>query len=258
MITVEAVLCLIPFMLMIMGIISLVNVFIVHNKIQYALYGAGSELSSYTYLYEVLGLHSADLKLNEDIDSNTEPVDTAITQITDFMEALSKLEEDVDAVGTADGDVLAETIKGIYEDGNTVYNSTKDILETGRRFAKEPKSLIRGIVYLGIEKADDAAKNLLLRIMVSGLVEKYLAGENGGLSADEYLKGYDVKGGMEGLDFSGSTLFEDAGKMINIVVEYDVELYFFGLFMKDNSVHVVQRVEIPAWLNGDGTEYKAE
>ena len=50
MITVEAVLCLIPFMLLILGIISLINVFIVHNRIQYALYGAGSELGSYTYI----------------------------------------------------------------------------------------------------------------------------------------------------------------------------------------------------------------
>ena len=45
MITVEGVLSLVPFIIVILGIISFINIFAVHNKIQYALYQIGSELS---------------------------------------------------------------------------------------------------------------------------------------------------------------------------------------------------------------------
>lgn len=255
MITVEAVLCLIPFMLLILGIISLINVFIVHNRIQYALYGAGNELGSYTYIYEALGIHDADKKLNEDIDTNTKPVDTALSQITDFMSELSKLEGDVESLGDDDADVL-ETIKSICTDGTKTYTTTKEILETGKKFAKDPKSLLRGIVYLGIENVELAGKNLLLQIMVSGLVDKYLAEAAGNKTANEYLLGYDVKDGINGLDFSESEFFKSAENSIKIVVEYDIKLYFWGLFLKDNTLHVVQRVDIPAWLDGDRKAYK--
>ena len=43
--TVEAVLSLVPFIIVILGIISFTNIFLVHNKIQYALYQMGNELS---------------------------------------------------------------------------------------------------------------------------------------------------------------------------------------------------------------------
>lgn len=255
MITVEAVLCLIPFMLLILGIISLINLFIVHNRIQYALYGAGNELGSYTYIYEALGIRDADKKLNEDIDTNTEPVDKAITQITDFMGELSRIEGDVENLGDDNSDIF-ETIKNIRDDGNNTYKTTTEIFKTGKEFAKDPKSLLRGIVYLGIENVEQAGKNLLLQIMVSGLVDKYLAESAGNKSADEYLLGYDVKDGINGLDFSESEFFKGTENTIKIVVEYDIRLYFWGLFLKDNTLHVIQRVDIPAWLDGDGKTYR--
>ena len=39
--------------------------------------------------------------------------------------------------------------------------------------------------------------------------------------------------------------------MIDIVVEYDIEVYILKLFLKDPTIHVVQRCVVPAWLNGD-------
>ena len=56
MMTVEAVLSLVPFIIAVLGIISFINIFAVHNKIQYALYQMTNELTSYTYFYEALGV----------------------------------------------------------------------------------------------------------------------------------------------------------------------------------------------------------
>ena len=85
MMTVEAVLSLVPFIMVILGIISFTDIYRVHNKIQHAMYQVGSELSGYTYFYEAVGLRGADLGLKGDIDSQTAPVDSAISSITDFM-----------------------------------------------------------------------------------------------------------------------------------------------------------------------------
>jgi len=36
------------------------------------------------------------------------------------------------------------------------------------------------------------------------------------------------------------------------VVQYDIDLGFLGLVMPMDQLHVVQRVSVPGWLNGDG------
>ena len=54
--TVEAILGLVPFILVILGIISFIDISAVHNKIQYAMHQMGNEISAYTYFYEALGL----------------------------------------------------------------------------------------------------------------------------------------------------------------------------------------------------------
>ena len=76
------------------------------------------------------------------------------------------------------------------------------------------------------------------------------------MSADEYLINYGVKDGINGLNFKNSSfLSDDQYRMIDLVVEYDIEVYFFKLFRKDPTIHVVQRCEVPAWLDGDGVTY---
>ena len=76
------------------------------------------------------------------------------------------------------------------------------------------------------------------------------------MSADEYLKYFGVRDGIDGLDFSESRLFSDDDyQMIDLVVEYDLEIYILKLFFKDPSIHVVQRCSVPAWLDGDGVTY---
>ena len=91
MMTVEAVLSLVPFIIAVLGIISFINIFAVHNKIQYALYQMTNELTSYTYFYEALGVRSADLGLKADIDAQTQPLDDAVNDIQSFMESIGTL-----------------------------------------------------------------------------------------------------------------------------------------------------------------------
>ena len=44
-------------------------------------------------------------------------------------------------------------------------------------------------------------------------------------------------------------------KMIDFVVQYDIDMSFIR-FVMPKDIHVVQRVTVPAWLDGDGRTYK--
>lgn len=254
MLTVEAVLSLVPFILVILGIISFINIFALHNKIQYALYQMGNELSGYTYFYEALGVRSADLGLKKDISTQTEQLDGAIGDFQNFMEQIGKFEDSLN--GLSGG---SQGVQGAVSQGQAVVGQGQKLAESASPFIRDPMALVRGFIYLGIEKAEHAAKSFLIELISNGLMEVYLDGSFSGhnaMTADEYLRYYGVKDGMSGLDFGKSELFCDKNyRMIDLVVEYDVEIFFFKLFLKDPTIHVIQRCSIPAWLNGDGVTY---
>ncbi|MBO5143911.1 MAG: pilus assembly protein [Lachnospiraceae bacterium] len=233
MMTVEAVLCLVPFILVILGIISFINIFIVHSKIQVALYETANELSAYTYFYQALGVRAADGKLGKDIEAGT-------AELTAFLEDI-------------------ETARSNLEGGTFSTEDFTGVTGSGRELVSSPQTLIRNVVYLGIGKAEEAGKTILIAAISEALTENYLDTSfltREGKSADAYLKAFGVRNGMKGMDFGQSKIFMDSEfKMIDIVVEYDLDVYFFRLLFKDPSIHIVQRAIVPAWLDGDGGSY---
>ena len=177
------------------------------------------------------------MELGSDINAQTAPVDTAISNISTFIGDLNSLSTSVIQSGQAAG----ESIAG---------------------FAQDPQSLLSGMVYLGIEGAENAGKQALIGWMGSGMVEKYLDESflpSGSRSADAFLRSCGVRNGIGGLDYGGSRLFQGSDRrLIGLAVEYDVEVYILKLFLKDPTIHVVQRATIPAWLDGDGVKYTKE
>ena len=99
--TVEAILGLVPFILVILGIISFIDIFAVHNKIQYAMHQMGNEISAYTYFYEALGIRSADLGLKADADKQTEPLDKTLGPLNSYI-SLSEDASDTSGVPLAE------------------------------------------------------------------------------------------------------------------------------------------------------------
>lgn len=245
MLTVEAVLSLVPFIMVILGIISFINIFMIHNKIQFAMQQMGNELSCYTYFYQALGVRSADKELNREIDKQTVSVDTAISDIGSFLTAIESMQD-------------AESVRNTVDTGNQALDSVTELV-------KDPRQTLRGIIYLVMEMGEEAGKSALMDLISTGMIEGYLdtrflGGQS--MSADEYLRYFGVKDGIDGLDFGKSSLFSKNAsngnlefKMIDIVLEYDIEVYILKLFLKDPTIHVVQRCVVPAWLDGDGQVY---
>lgn len=265
MLTVEAVLSLVPFIIVILGIISLINLFIIHNKIQFAIQQVGNELTCYTYFYQALGLRAGDRELNSEMDKQTEQVDQTLEDLTGFFEEAGRLKESAEGVADAQPSDLLDSLKEVKEGLESTGEAGKTAFHSVKEAMKDPKQTLRGVIYLLMEKGEEKLKSLLAGVIVSGMAESYLSNTflaDGAMTADAYLKKFGVRDGMDGLDFGKSSLFsKDAPhdnlkfRMIDIVVEYDVEVYILKLFFKDPTIHVVQRCAVPAWLDGDGQSY---
>ena len=262
MITVEAVLSLVPFIMVILGIISFINIYMVHNKIQYAMYQVGSELSAYTYFYEALNIRGAEAQFQGDADKETTELDQTIVDTTEFISQLGNLETSFSNVGSSGLAGLENDFNQVKTDAENTKNAAGNAVNSIKVLVSDPKDMARNVVYYILEVALDKGKTAILGEVAQGMISNYLDSTfstSQPLTADEYLRWVGVKDGLDGLTFSNSHLFADSEhKMIDIVVEYDIEVYLFKLFKKDPTIHVVQRCVLPAWLDGDGIHYKGE
>lgn len=260
MMVVEAVITFTVFLMVVIAIIYLINVFIVHNKIQFAMNTAAHELASYSYLYQALGIRGAEQQIASDGAAYTVPIDDTATQVVDTLNKIQTLTGDIS--GTAESvkqlEVSQESItnaynsaKQTYEDGKATVESTKKSVQQVTDLFSDPQSLLVGVIYMGASGASYAVKSVGAQAAASVLTKQHL-----GSDADAVLRAYGVKDGAAGLDFSGSTMYCDKNKkMIDFVVQYDIDMSFIG-FVVPKDIHVVQRVTVPAWLDGDGRTYQ--
>lgn len=261
MMVVEAVITFTVFLMVVIAIIYLINVFVIHNKIQFAMNTAAHELASYSYLYQALGIRGAEQQIASDGASYTGPIDDTATQVVDTLNKIQTLSGDIS--GTAESvkqlEVSQESIsnaynsaKQTYEDGMATVESTKNSVQQVTDLFSDPQSLLVGVIYMGASGASYAVKSVGAQAAASVLTKQHL-----GSNADEILRAYGVKDGASGLDFSGSTMYCDEDKkMIDFVVQYDIDMSFIR-FVVPKDIHVVQRVTVPAWLDGDGRTYNS-
>lgn len=267
MLTVEATMTLIPFVLVIMGIISFINIFMVHNKIQYAMYEAANEIAAYTYFYEALGIRDGDKVFNADASENRKPIDLEINNVTDFMEKVNSFEntgEDLKtAVHNVDYAAMEENLKNMQNDASETVESGQALWDSTMALARDPKSIIRGVTYMVAQEGEKKLKSVFLQLLSKSMVANYCDTTHfidasflkNPCSADEYLKRNGVVDGISGLSFKQSSFLSDDNlKMIDIVVTYKIEVGFFKMFLKDPTIEVCQRVQVPAWVDGDGCE----
>lgn len=255
-IIVEASLTLTMFICLLASIIALTNLFVVHNKIQYALTQASNTISHYGYLYTAVGLQSAEQQMNEKITNDTKDLNKTAGSILEFSDSLDEF------VGNAGGTVdslkgqdfsniqsqLESTINGF----NQTTGNAKTVISDIKNLVKNPKGLLIAIVQTFVAEAKSTIKSYISQAISQYLVEDYISNTSG-TSADDYLKHIGVVNGAEGLDFNGSTIFDDEDcKIVDLVVQYDVEIRF-GFISK--KIHILQRSVAVAWTDGDGKYY---
>lgn len=247
MVAVETILSFTVFIVVIAALVYFINIFTVHNRIQFAINSAAHELASYSYFYEALGIRRADAKFHKDWASDVDRMDETTVAVAKSLNEMSKTydsavstyESGVNTINGAKG-VLDEAgefeisldsfseLQNIYSDAQGVVDqgketkeqldktieqaevaidATKDASSKVVGLMKNPQSMISGMVGLALYEANDQVKTMVGTACAEALTEKYLV--NNGLTADQYLRSYGVVDGYAGLDFSSSSVFRD-------------------------------------------------
>lgn len=231
-VVVEASIVLPVFIIAVFLIVNIMNILMLHNRIQFAINSSAHELASYSYVYSALNINGMEETVEGDGNPYTSKIDKTSNQILDCLDQIQALSK-----GSGDIDAAAES-------GVETYKSVKDLLS-------DPKSLAIGAGYIAAEAGMYEAKKGIATMIIRELSKKYL--DQGDISADEYLQQYGVKAGYGGLDFKGTTMLNDNNhQIIDVVVQYDIDLIGFSLIIDTPKLHVVQRVSVSAWLDGDG------
>ena len=242
-IVVETIGAFVPFVLLVISILSLVNIVAVQARVHYALTQAANTLSMYCYTLEVTGIANDLTTLNNKANK--------VTKEADEMKA--------DIFGVLDG-INSLSFGNVRVHGEAVVNRANG---WGEDIIANPKETLQTLLNFGLDELRNAATAQLL---VRPLVGRYLS--NGDMTGDEYLRRGHVVDGLDGLVFYDFDLFSlnswgendsiliDRNGDIKIVVRYEIEYRFGSLPLPfEPKLKVTQTVKTKAWLNGSGEGY---
>ena len=215
-IVVETVGTFIPFVLLIVSILSLVNIVTLQARVHNALTQTANTLSMYSYVLKATGV--ADSMIIA--DSKAHSTGESIRSVMDGIAFLSK-------GGGYDADAGARALSAAEE------------------LIGDPRTMIQNFANYGIGELRSLASEQLVR----PLVGRYLA--NGELSAEEYLRSVRVVN----FNYSDCVIIDRNGN-IKITVDYEVEYTFGALRLPFGpTLKITQTVVTKAWLGGSGTGY---
>jgi hypothetical protein len=247
MMVVEALFSFTIFVMVIAAIVYLIAIFTVHNKIQFAINSVAHELASYSYLYQAFGIRSADSTISSDGATYVKNIDDTTNQVIDTLNKIEAL----NTGGTSLESLSVSDVQNKWSQINSAYESGKESSSMIYNLVSNPNDLLVGIIYMAADAAATETKSLFAQYASIALTGKYL--KNNDMTADEYLRSMGVIDGYDGLDFSNSSVFCDSGKrLVDIVVEYDIDLSFVKLLIPKGKLHMVQRVTVAGWIDGDG------
>jgi len=234
---VETVCAFIPFVFLIISILSLINIVTLQARVHYALTQAAKTLSVYSYILEVTGVANDLTALDNKAGK------TAVT----VNELRSDLNSILNGIGT-----LAD-----------MWGSANRIFGAGEQAIGNPEALVEQLTSYGINEM----RNQIFETMVRPLVGRYLM--SGELSGDEYLQSVRVINrhtgatGLAALEFYqfnnlglGNSVLIDENGNVKLTVEYEVEYSFGALPLPFRpTLRITQTAVTKAWLNGSGGGY---
>ena len=207
----------IPFVLLVISILSLVNIVTMQARVHNALTQAANTMAMYSY-----ALHSMDATGTlMAIDRKANLAGENIEPVINGIESLSK--------GNGPGP----------DNGSRILNSAEAALG-------DSKATIQNFLSYGISNLQGHATGVLLQ----PLVGRYLA--TGDMSGEQYLKSVRV----DDIDLSSSVIIDRNGN-VKLTANYEIEYTFGALrFPFKPSLRVTQTVVTKAWLGGSGEGYR--
>jgi len=215
-IVVETVGTFIPFVLLVVSILSLVNIVTMQARVHNALTQAAKTISMYSYVLKATGVADSLMSADSKASSTAENINAVMNGI----ESLSR--------------------GGGFDAG-----AVNRALSAAEDMAGNPKTMIQNFANYGIGELRSLASEQLVR----PLVGRYLA--NGDISGDEYLKSVRVVN----FNFGDCVIIDRNGN-IKLTVDYEIEYTFGALRLPFGpTLKISQTVVTKALLGGSGDGY---
>ena len=238
-IVVEATIALTAFIFMMITLYSIVDIYYIQSRMATALDSAAKEISQYSYLYYKFNIDELDNSLGEGSEENKELLKETIDGSQVLMDSLSDVKQNID---TGNFESLMTSVQ--QGAGNTA-----DLVKKyGTAIGNDPKGFIFGMAKCGASQISDKAKSVLAQVLARTFMEKNLR-DFPDDKAEDFLKRYHVKNGLDGLDFNYSSLMAyGTNNYIQLVVTYEVDV--IKLLNIDVKYKFRQVAQTKAWGNG--------
>lgn len=222
--------------------------------IQYSISQAAKEISSYCYLVSKTGILEDSYRLNSEADKFKSSTDTLIDTTVKLYDAIDSgidsISESVQPIlecrDLDDIQVAVDSLGNVdQEKFNEIVSAANTVIETSDSYFENPKQILKGIGSLIKDGALSAAKSYIIAAPLSkALVKKQVALYGTNSQGKDVLEALGVVGGLKGLNFTGSCLFND-GETITIQVSYSMEIPYPGL--REKKLHFIQKASTRAW-----------
>lgn len=254
--TIEAALVLGMFLFAYAAIISITNFIRAQMIIQYSLGQAAKEISAYCYLVSKTGLLDDSARVHSEAETFKNDTDEVIDTVVKLYEALDEGADSISSSVTAipectDLDELISSIEEAKANSVDVYTnvstSAKTAVSTGEAYFSNPAAILKGICSVGKDEAFSDIKTYLIAAPISkALVARQIGLYGQDSQGRDVLERLGVVGGMDGISFAGSTLFND-GETICVSATYAMKLPF-GIL--DKEFYFNQAASTRAWGAG--------
>lgn len=217
--TVEAALFLVAFLAAFLTIINFGRLAKVQIVMQHALNNTAMQISQYGYILTRTGMADEINKTSEDAKKFKSDADTVATSVMELSDAIGSV-----AGNAANGNISIDDI----EDLIGAVNGSQDAINIGKEYFKNPKGLLTGLLAVGKDEIGNQVRTLIVSRIAESQIESYI--EKLSSDPDKYLENLGIVEGLEGLDFSKSTLLADGSKDVNIVIKFKVSNKMFPMF----------------------------
>lgn len=257
--TVEAAIVLVIFIFGYASIVSITSFIRAQMIIQYGITQAARELSSYCYLVSKTGIMDDSGRINQEAGEFKKSTDNVIDTVVKLYDAVDQgtehitnavdeipQNEDLESIWNSvqdAGDVTQQEFQNMVTAANTLVDTSGD-------YFSDPKAILKGLGALAKDEALSAAKSYVIAAPISkALVKKQIALYGTDAEGRDILEKLGVVGGMDGLSFVGSTLFND-GETITVQVSYSMKVRYPGFDQK--KFHFIQTASTKAWGSSTG------
>lgn len=256
-VTIEATIALSAFLFMFIMIYSIITVCRFQASVQVSINATAKEISQYSYLYSISGLHEAMGNLQEAGNATKDETNALVGDIADVFSGI----QSIGGTEVEFGDV--DSMMAQWDEMSANLDETEasiaQVKETITNMAQDPTKLLFGMAKMFASEGYEIAKSAAAEAISRVLTEKHLKRTEDD-SANAFCQAMGVVPGtyfgkesyFNGIDFSHSTLFPYGSDEITIVANYKINL--LQLLPIKAEFHVTQKAVTKGWMQGDKAE----